>query len=67
MALSIKKKEETIQLRVGNLILNVRPEPENEVAKANARIQKRVQPAFQQIRKTRRAAVNTAFKLTVNN
>ena len=59
-------KKETIRLRVGNMVLTVEPISEAEVAKANARIQKKVQPVFHQIKKTRRAAAITASKIILN-
>lgn len=60
------KKKETIRLRVGNMVLTVEPFSEEEVAKANARIQRKVQPVFHQIKKTRRAAAITASKIILN-
>lgn len=60
------KRIETLRLRVGNKVLIVNPFSEEEVEKANARIQKRVQPVFYQIKKTRRAAAITASKIILN-
>lgn len=60
------QKKETIRLRVGNVFLTFEPFSETEVAKANARIQKKVQPVFHQIKKTRRAAAITASKIILN-
>jgi hypothetical protein len=60
------KKEKTLKLRVGNIVLTVEPVPAHEVALANARIQRRVAPVFHQIRKTRRAAAITASKIILN-
>ena len=69
MAATIKKKpiqEETIELHVGNMVVKLKPVPADEVAKANARIQKRVQPIFHKIKTTRRAAAIRASKIILN-
>lgn len=59
-------KKESINLHVGNIVLKVEPVPAHQVAQANARIQKRVQPIFHQIKKTRLAAAITASKIKLN-
>ena len=69
MATADKKKimeKETITLNVGNLVVEVTPIPDTKVARANARIQKKIQPIFHQIKKTRRAAAITASKIVLN-
>lgn len=60
------KKEDSIEIRIGNKLLEVKPLSADEVAKANARIQKKVQPVINQIKKTRRAASITASKIILN-
>lgn len=69
MAAATKKntaKKETLTLKVGHLTMKVEPVPMHEVALANARIQKKVQPVFHEIKKTRRAAEITASRLILN-
>ena len=61
-----KTKKETMTLSVGDITLDVHPIPDDEVAKANARIQKKVQPIFPQIKKTRRNAAITASTIVLN-
>ena len=50
----------------GILALNVKPVSDLEVARANARIQKKVQPIFHQIKKLRRKATITASEIVLN-
>jgi len=61
-----KAKEGMIRLSVGDITLDVHPVPDHEVVKANARIQKKVQPIFHQIKRTRRNAAITASKIVLN-
>jgi hypothetical protein len=61
-----KIKKELITLSVGDITLDVHPVPDNEVVKANARIQKKVQPIFPQIKKARRNAAITASTIVLN-
>lgn len=60
------QKKEILTIRVGNTTMQVEPIPADEAAKANARIQKKVQPVLMQIRKTRRAAAMTASRIILN-
>jgi hypothetical protein len=59
-------KKKTIRIQVGSMTMTVEPLPDDVVAKANARIQKQVQPVFGQVKKNRRAAAITASKIILN-
>lgn len=69
MAVAIKRsgtKKEKIHLRVGNIVVVVEAVPADEVARANARIRKKVQPVFRKIKKIRSAAAITAGRIILN-
>lgn len=69
MAVIVKKQtvtNNTIKLHIGGEIAVLQTVPTEEVAKANARIQRRVQPIFHKIKKTRRAAAIRASKIILN-
>lgn len=59
-------KKESLELQVSNMVVTLHPIPVDEVAKANARIQKKVQPIFHKIKTTRRAAAIRASKIILN-
>jgi hypothetical protein len=59
-------KVETISLKIGNASYKVTPVPANEVARANARIQRKVQPFLQQIKKTQRMSAVNASLIVLN-
>lgn len=60
------QEERTIEIRIGRRFITVRPMSENEVVKANQRIQKKVQPVVNQLKKTRRNASITASRIILN-
>jgi len=66
MPVTKNKKTKRIRLSVGDMKLDVHPIPDHEAAKANARIQKKVQPIFPQIKKARRNAAITASTIVLN-
>jgi hypothetical protein len=69
MAVIVKKQtvsNNTIKLQIGGDIAMLQTIPAEEVAKANARIQRRIQPIFHKIKITRRAAAIRASKIILN-
>lgn len=68
MAKAVKKaatkKSEVIV--VGNITIELGTLAESVVAKADARIQKKVQPIFGEIRRARRAAALSSSKIILN-
>lgn len=68
MAKIVKKavRKKIFELEVGNTTIEVIALSDKEVAKADARIQKKVQPVFSEIRKARRTAMLSASKIILN-
>ena len=56
----------TMKLRVGNKTIEVTPLSQDKVTKADNRIQKKVQPLFAKIKRTRSLAKITASKIIIN-
>ncbi len=56
-----------ITLQISNISLTVQPVSAQTVARANARIQQKVNPVFHAIKKARRAAAKVAAELVVNH
>jgi hypothetical protein len=61
------RNENSFEIRIGKRYISVTPLPSNEVAKANARIQRKVQPVVSALKKTRRAATITASRIILNS
>ncbi|WP_407524622.1 hypothetical protein PDL71_01965 [Lacibacter sp. MH-610] len=59
-------KKEIITIYIGKMAVQFETVPVADVDKANARIQRKVQPVFNQIKRTRKAAAITASKIILN-
>ena len=68
MALAKKREAaiHSIDLQIGTTTFTVKPVPVGEVARANARIQKKVQPIFQKIKKAQRSSAVYASRIVLN-
>lgn len=66
MSSTKKMKKETTTITIGNMSVEIETVPVATVDRANARIQRKIQPIFNQIKRTRRAAAITASKIILN-